>query len=124
MKRFIILCIVLCNLNGNAQQLPNGFSYLLEIDPTIKKELRYFTTNNFIGRPIDGYKKDSLIISTPAAKALKKIQKKLKRQTKNRKIADQLREKKLKQETQQSIQSRQSGDKIKTKNPTRNCICF
>lgn len=78
MKRFIILCIVLCSLNGNAQQLPNGFSYLLEIDPTIKKELRYYTTNNFIGRPIDGYKKDSLIISTPAAKALKKIQSKLK----------------------------------------------
>ena len=49
MKRFIILCIVLCSLNGNAQQLPNGFSYLLEIDPTIKKELRYYTTNNFIG---------------------------------------------------------------------------
>ncbi len=78
MKRFIILCIVLCNLNGNAQQLPNGFSYLLEIDPTIKKEVRYYTTNNFIGRPIDGYKKDRLIISTPAAKALKKIQSKLK----------------------------------------------
>ena len=46
MKRFIILCIVLSSLNGNAQQLPNGFSYLLEIDPTIKKELRYYTTNN------------------------------------------------------------------------------
>ena len=61
----------------SSQTLPKGFSYVSEIDATIKKELRYGTSNNFIGKPIDGYLKDSLIISTPAAKALKEIQTKL-----------------------------------------------
>jgi zinc D-Ala-D-Ala dipeptidase len=61
----------------NSQTLPQGFSYVSEIDATIKKELRYSTSNNFTGQPIDGYIKDILIISTPAAKALKKIQTKL-----------------------------------------------
>jgi D-alanyl-D-alanine dipeptidase len=49
----------------------------LEIDPTIKKELRYYTSKNFVGTPIDGYMKNKIIISIPAAKALKKIQTKL-----------------------------------------------
>jgi len=77
MKSLIIIFIVLISSQINSQTLPQGFSYVSEIDATIKKELRYSTSNNFIGQPIDGYIKDSLIISTPAAKALKKIQTKL-----------------------------------------------
>ena len=77
MKSFIIFFTVLISSQISSQTLPKGFSYVSEIDVTIKKELRYGTSNNFIGKPIDGYLKDSLIISTPAAKALKKIQTKL-----------------------------------------------
>lgn len=77
MKSFIIFFTVLISSQISSQTLPKGFSYVSEIDVTIKKELRYATSNNFIGQPIDGYIKDSLIISTPAAKALKKIQTKL-----------------------------------------------
>ncbi|MDB4025213.1 M15 family metallopeptidase [Flavobacteriaceae bacterium] len=77
MKSFIIFFTVLISSQISSQTLPNGFSYVSEIDATIKKELRYATSNNFIGKPIDGYLKDSLIISTPAAKALKEIQTKL-----------------------------------------------
>ena len=77
MKSFIIIFTVLISSQISSQTLPKGFSYVSEIDATIKKELKYATSNNFIGKPIDGYLKDSLIISTPAAKALKKIQTKL-----------------------------------------------
>ena len=77
MKSFIIIFTVLISSQISSQTLPKGFSYVSEIDVTIKKELRYGTSNNFIGKPIDGYLKDSLIISTPAAKALKEIQTKL-----------------------------------------------
>lgn len=48
-----------------------------EIDATIESDLRYITSNNFIGKPIDGYQKKKVIISTPAAEALKKVQSKL-----------------------------------------------
>ena len=77
MKSFIIFFTVLISSQISSQTLPKGFSYVSEIDVTIKKELRYGASNNFIGKPIDGYLKDSLIISTPAAKALKEIQTKL-----------------------------------------------
>mgnify|MGYP002640936884 FL=1 len=58
----------------NAQILKKGFSYLLEVDESIQQELRYFSSNNFIGKKIDGYKKNTVIISNAAAKALKKVQ--------------------------------------------------
>ena len=77
MKKYIIFFIFLFCYKGRGQKLPNGFTYLLEIDPTIKKELRYYTSKNFVGTPIDGYMKNKIIISIPAAKALKKIQTKL-----------------------------------------------
>ncbi|MDB4497151.1 M15 family metallopeptidase [Flavobacteriaceae bacterium] len=77
MKKYIIFFIVLFCLEGKGQKLPDGFTYLSEIDPTIKKELRYFTTNNFIGIPIDGYKNNKIILTTPTARALKEIQTKL-----------------------------------------------
>ena len=77
MKKIIYLIIVLFSFILNAQKLPKNFVYLEDIVPSIRIELRYFSNNNFIGKPIDGYLKDSLIISTPAAKALKEIQTKL-----------------------------------------------
>ncbi|CAI8336303.1 MAG: D-alanyl-D-alanine dipeptidase [Flavobacterium sp. SCGC AAA160-P02] len=55
-------------------QIPEGFSYLSDVDASIQSDLRYISSNNFIGKPIDGYLKNKVIISTPAAKALKKVQ--------------------------------------------------
>ena len=60
-----------------AQKLPNGFSYLKNIAPSIQKELRYCTNNNFIGIPINGYQENTIITTTLTAKALKKTQTKL-----------------------------------------------
>ena len=44
-------------------QLPDGFVYVEDIIPDIKIELRYITTNNFIGKPIEGYKATKLILT-------------------------------------------------------------
>ena len=70
------------------QNLPKGFVYLSTIDNSIRKELRYFTNNNFIGKPIKGYKKNILIVSERAAKALKKIQKELLKDSMSLKVFD------------------------------------
>ena len=78
MKRILLLCFVICSLEACTQNLPKGFSYLSDVDSTIQKELRYITSNNFLGTPVDGYEKDTLIISTKAAEALQKVQSKLK----------------------------------------------
>ena len=45
--------------------------------PNIKTELRYFTGDNFIGRPVDGYLKPRCILTKEAAAALKKAQEEL-----------------------------------------------
>lgn len=56
------------------QNLPDGFCYLSSVDSSIKKELRYYSNQNFIGKPIQGYLSDTIIITKKAAARLKKIQ--------------------------------------------------
>jgi zinc D-Ala-D-Ala dipeptidase len=51
-----------------------GFVYFHEVDPTIRISLRYAGKENFIGKPIAGYKKPVCILTKQAAYALKKVQ--------------------------------------------------
>lgn len=55
-----------------ARALPEGFVYLDKVDPTIVVELRYTTANNFVGKRIDGYRKNRAILTRQAAEALAK----------------------------------------------------
>lgn len=60
------------------QQLPKGFTYLNEMISDIVLEVRYAGSNNFLGTPVEGYKDEIVILSTPAAQALIKVQQELK----------------------------------------------
>lgn len=55
-----------------------GFVYLSDIDPTIQVDLRYASHDNFMGRPLSGYKKAVGILTKEAAVALSKVQQVLK----------------------------------------------
>jgi D-alanyl-D-alanine dipeptidase len=77
MKRLLLLLLLICSLSLCSQNLPEGFSYLSDIDSTIETELRYMTKDNFLGKPVDGYDKNVMIVSTKAGKAIKKVQAKL-----------------------------------------------
>jgi D-alanyl-D-alanine dipeptidase len=57
-----------------------GFVYVKNIIPDLIEDLRYFTTNNFMGEKVDGYEANYAILSKEAATALGKA-------------ADELREK-------------------------------
>ena len=57
-----------------------GFVYVKNIIPDLIEDLRYFTTNNFMGEKVDGYEANYAILSKEAATALSKA-------------ADELREK-------------------------------
>ena len=70
---FILLSVV-----GQANALPEGFVYLEEVIPDAKVELRYYTTDNFIGERIDGYFEPRCILTKAAAGALKRVQEDLK----------------------------------------------
>lgn len=57
--------------------LPQHFVYLQEVAPTIIQDVRYFSDNNFIGRPIKGYHAAQCIITKQAGAALAKAQEEL-----------------------------------------------
>jgi len=54
--------------------LPQGFVYLDEIDPSIQFSLRYYSHDNFVGKPIEGYFAERIIMTENAAEALCKAQ--------------------------------------------------
>ena len=57
--------------------LPKNFVYLKNIAPSIQQDIRYFTHNNFVGKPLPGYEDSVCILTQPAAEALSKVQKEL-----------------------------------------------
>lgn len=73
-----IIGLLICLLVGNAwASLPEGFVYVDEVIPSIKQELRYFGNNNFVGRPIHGYRANRVILTKSAASALRVVQEEL-----------------------------------------------
>ena len=47
-----------------------GFVYVKTLIPDLVEDLRYFTTNNFMGEKADGYEANTVILSREAAEAL------------------------------------------------------
>ncbi|MFA6036784.1 MAG: M15 family metallopeptidase [Legionellales bacterium] len=61
-------------LANSALALPQGFVDVQTIAPSIIVDLRYIGDDNFIGRPIPGYKDNRAVLTLEAAQALKKAQ--------------------------------------------------
>ena len=70
--------ITLITLTLTYAEIPKSFSYVQEKIPTIEQELRYFSSNNFIGEVIDGYLAPKAILTTKATLALNQVQEELK----------------------------------------------
>jgi D-alanyl-D-alanine dipeptidase len=72
----LVLALTLPLLVGKSQGegLPKGFVYLDETIPDLRLDLRYAGSHNFVGEPIDGYRKQRCILSREAADALQKVQ--------------------------------------------------
>ena len=60
-----------------ADELPRGFVRLADVDPSIRQDIRYAGSLNFLGRPAKGYEAPACILTEPAAKALAVAQRKL-----------------------------------------------
>lgn len=57
--------------------LPKNFVHLRDVDSSIIQDIKYLTNDNFIGRPIAGYKTNSCVLTVEAANALAALQVKL-----------------------------------------------
>ncbi|WP_339659963.1 M15 family metallopeptidase [uncultured Polaribacter sp.] len=88
MKKLILIFTFCVGFSLHAQQMPKGFVFLSEIDPTIKSELRYLTSNNFIGKTIEGYHENCVIVTKETADALHKVQIELSKKGLSLKIYD------------------------------------
>jgi zinc D-Ala-D-Ala dipeptidase len=62
----------------SSQTIPTEFVSLQQVDPSIIVDMRYFTSQNFIGTPINGYQSNTCLLTQVAANALKKVQTHLK----------------------------------------------
>ena len=74
----LFLCVTFINV-VNASELPSGFVYLSDVVPTIVLDMRYTTSENFFGTPIEGYIKPVAIATKEAAVALNNAQTALQR---------------------------------------------
>lgn len=71
-----------------ARHIPSGFVYVNKQIPDLQYELRYYSTNNFMGRRVTSYEDSVLILSDKAASQLKKVQDELSRQQLGLKVFD------------------------------------
>lgn len=82
MRRFTLTFALLFLLFGGrveAVALPADFVYLSDVAPSIVLDIRYARTDNFVGRPIDGYVRPTAVTTLATAEALKKVQADLQR---------------------------------------------
>lgn len=84
-KYAIILILFVCI---NVAALPQGFVYLKDVDSTIIQDIKYFTADNFIGKPVKGYEAPTCILTEQAAKALSILQQSLKDKQLSLKVYD------------------------------------
>ncbi|MCK1543628.1 M15 family metallopeptidase [Bradyrhizobium sp. 160] len=60
-----------------AQPLPGDFVYLRDVEPRIIQDIRYATSNNFVGRPLAGYSAGECVVKREVGLRLKAVQEEL-----------------------------------------------
>jgi D-alanyl-D-alanine dipeptidase len=60
---------------AHADALPAGFVRLADVDPSIRQDIRYAGSDNFLHRKVNGYEAPACILTEQAAKALFAVQK-------------------------------------------------
>ncbi len=84
--KFSVLCCLVWFVGFS--QLPKGFVYVNSVIPDLHVELRYSTDYNFVGKVVNGYTANKLILTKAAALALKKVQDELEQQNLCLKVYD------------------------------------
>jgi D-alanyl-D-alanine dipeptidase len=78
MKAKLVAFIVMGTMSqAHAQTFPGGFVYLRDIDPSIIQDIRYASANNFLGRPLAGYRAAECIVKREVGLRLKAVQEEL-----------------------------------------------
>lgn len=89
----VVLCGISFFVNSSAFALTNAVEKTAFVDaqdsmPEANFDIRYFTSNNFVGKPIEGYNAPKCILHKDAAIALKQVNDALMKDNKRLKIFD------------------------------------
>jgi zinc D-Ala-D-Ala dipeptidase len=88
-KKIVIAVVAaICASEASAQALPGGFVYLRDVDPTIIQDIRYATSNNFVGKPLAGYEAGECVVKRDVGVRLKAVQQELAKQKLSLKMFD------------------------------------
>lgn len=68
--------------------MPKGFVYVTDYIPHISVDLKYFGKHNFLGKKVDGYEANKVILTERATMALQKIEKELNKEGLGLKVYD------------------------------------
>ena len=74
MRSVALAALVAFAVPAGAQGLPPGWVHLSTVAPSIRQDIRYAGSRNFIGRPVAGYEAAECILTEPAARALAAVQ--------------------------------------------------
>ena len=88
-KTIVTALVVAATMSqAHAQTLPGGFVYLRDVDPSIIQDIRYATSNNFVGRPLAGYQAGECVVKREVGLRLKAIQQELAKRNLSLKMFD------------------------------------
>lgn len=73
----IAIVLTAISSGAHAQSLPANFVYLRDVDPSIIQDIRYATSNNFVGRPLAGYDAGECVVTREVGLRLKAVQREL-----------------------------------------------
>lgn len=76
----LLLLLMFMVMDVFAEEKPDNFVYVTEVIPNIKQDIRYYGQNNFVGRPIAGYRRPVCLLTNAAAYALLRVQIELNKQ--------------------------------------------
>jgi zinc D-Ala-D-Ala dipeptidase len=68
-----LFILLVTSMPALAQHRPASFVDAATVVPGLVVEMRYFGSNNFVGRPIDGYEKPLCLLTREAAAALAQV---------------------------------------------------
>ncbi len=90
MKRFFGASLLLLSgaCAAHAGGRPSDFVDAATIVPGLHLDMRYLTPDNFVGRPIAGYRAPKCLLTKRAAEALKRVQEELNKQSLGLKVYD------------------------------------
>jgi len=73
MIRSLAVALALAGGAAHAAGLPPGFVYLRDVAPRIAQDIRYASSNNFVGHPLPGYGAAECVLRREAALALGRV---------------------------------------------------